>query len=172
MIMIIGGNLMDRLRFLPLTANSNTSKSSNGSGSGSGSNNEDQEDGVHIPRATRPTPSDQSVDVEDDGVDIDLTPQLNMALRQEMVHFVTVGLQEGVLRKKECQGVESHSFLLDGRYKFTDYRAMDFHELRVNNGLSEEYYLSQISQPAKEKLSEGKASKLVTNIFIDLYFNR
>ena len=121
-----GAYLMDKLRFLPLTSNSN-----------SGSEDNNQRSMRHVDNA--------AVVEEEASMDIDLTPQLNIALRQEMLHFVTVGIQEGVKRRGElASGQDSHSFLLDGRYKFTDYRGNDFHEMRIRKGISEEQYLKQV----------------------------
>eukprot|EP01042_Synura_sphagnicola_P001516 gene1516-1758_t len=128
--------LMDRLRFLPLTT----------TGSSTASN-----DPAPAPPARANAPKSH----EEEEADIDLTPQLNIALRQEMLHFVTVGIQQSVKRRLESLGQESHSFLLDERYKFTDYHPSDFQRLRALMGITEDMYLEQISQPAKEKLSEG-----------------
>lgn len=105
----------------------------------------------------------------DFGIDVDLSPQLNMALRQEVVHFTTMGIIRSVEynldRSSEVSTESSPSeqdssvrvFPLDEdtRHIFNDYEPETFRRLRVLNGIDEYWYKSQISQPAKERIAEG-----------------
>lgn len=98
------------------------------------------------------------------GIDIDLSPQLNMALRKEVVHFTTMGIIRSVeLSLASCEsGAESaprevvRVFLLeDQTHLFSDFEPDAFRRLRGLNGVEERWYQAQISQPAKERLAEG-----------------
>jgi len=95
------------------------------------------------------------------GIDIDLSPQLNMALRKEVVHFTTMGIIRSVdlnmdTSNPECASEAVRVFPLeDESHIFSDYEPDAFHRLRQLNNVGERWYQAQISLPAKERLAEG-----------------
>lgn len=111
------------------------------------------------------------------GIDVDLSPQLNMALRQEVVHFTTMGIIQSVELNMEADSSPSTSApdteagtgtetettseavrvfsLEDESHIFSDYQPDTFRRLRALNSVEERWYQAQISQPAKERLAEG-----------------
>ena len=101
------------------------------------------------------------------GIDVDLSPQLNMALRQEVVHFTTMGIIRSVDLSLEAESESSSSGasptseavrvfpLEDETHIFSDYEPETFRRLRALNNVEERWYQAQISQPAKERLAEG-----------------
>jgi len=96
------------------------------------------------------------------GIDVDLSPQLNMALRQEVVHFTTMGIIRSVQLSVDTSSVPAVTgesvrvFPLDDeRHIFSDFEPDIFKRLRALNNVEERWYQAQISQPAKERLAEG-----------------
>jgi 1-phosphatidylinositol-4-phosphate 5-kinase len=110
----------------------------------------------------------------------DLSPQVNTALRQQIVHYVTKGVRNAVLNidtdKKpftefkdvmdslfqfkgidlaDVKGLTKLEFLLDGEYPFKAYAPEIFTQLRGIEGINDDRYLSVLSASANERLSEG-----------------
>lgn len=109
----------------------------------------------------------------------DMSPQVNMALRKQIVDFVTKGVVAAVnmhgsrvcssrlidnvldktkLNKKDpavIEGMSLNEFLLEEQFQFKSFCPDTFRKLRVNEGFSDEKYLDILSHPGKERLSEG-----------------
>jgi 1-phosphatidylinositol-4-phosphate 5-kinase len=112
----------------------------------------------------------------------DLSPQVNMALRQQIVQYVTTGVRDSILqqniltRKKQQGGVDSFmekimnprtkdpaavpgisvlKFYIDGEHTFKAFGIEVFKSIRLQEGISDEHYLASLSKPANERLSEG-----------------
>lgn len=114
----------------------------------------------------------------------DLSPQVNVALRKQIIYYVTRGVQDAIAQKNLCfsrktiHGIDGimeflmndwkkaidravtpetsvMEFFLDGEYPFRVYAGATFAQLRANEGITEEVYQKILSQPAKERLSEG-----------------
>ncbi len=110
----------------------------------------------------------------------DLSPQVNTALRQQIVYYVTKGVRNAVLRidvnhkpdgdikdimdnvlkfkgkdQAEVAGLPVLSFLLDREYPFKAFGPEIFSRLRMNEGIDDERYLKILSASANERLSEG-----------------
>lgn len=86
---------------------------------------------------------------EDFGIDIDLSPQLNLALREEVLHLTTVGIIKSVELSAIPYPSITRSFTLENNHLFTDYQPRIFRTLREINGIGEEWYMTQISHTAK-----------------------
>ena len=113
----------------------------------------------------------------------DLSPQVNMALRQQIVQYVTRGVRDSIERKGlrepkdydiryyldnilqdalnfETQdpaispGLEVFDFTMD-EHPFKTFAPAIFKQLRENEGISDEKYLEVLSSNTKERLSEG-----------------
>ena len=114
----------------------------------------------------------------------DLSPQVNMALRQQIVTYVTRGVKDSIERKDltrpadydlkyyldnffidifvnwETQdpavvpGLEVFEFVMD-EHPFKAFAPTVFQELREAEGITDESYLRVLSSNAKERLSEG-----------------
>ncbi len=107
----------------------------------------------------------------------DLSPQVNMALRQQIVQYVTLGVKSSVSKINIDQKPESNlgeiftifgrgdpamvpglpvlDFLLDGEYRFKAFAPDLFKELREHEGIDDPTYLRVLSASANERLSEG-----------------
>lgn len=112
----------------------------------------------------------------------DLSPQVNMALRQQIVQYVTQGVRNSILRenlnlvkkledgvdgvmhrvmnmrRKDAaviDGLEVNKFYLDGEHTFKEFGGNIFRELRRLEGIDDGKYLDVLSRPANERLSEG-----------------
>lgn len=114
----------------------------------------------------------------------DLSPQVNMALRQQVVQYVTQGIKESILQtytkvKKShddvgidqvmehfmnirtrkdiaiTNGLEVDKFYLDGEHPFKSFGNDIFTKIRKDLNISADYYLELLSKPANERLSEG-----------------
>jgi 1-phosphatidylinositol-4-phosphate 5-kinase len=110
----------------------------------------------------------------------DLSPQVNTALRQQIVHYVTKGVRNSVLQidishkpndeisdimdnifsfrgpdPAEVHGLPVLEFLLDDEYPFKAFAPEIFHKLRMIEGIDDERYLKVLSASANERLSEG-----------------
>lgn len=113
----------------------------------------------------------------------DLSPQVNLALRQQIVQYVTRGVrdsiqQKGLLRPKDYDikyyldnflqdalnfetqdpavtpGLEVFDFVMD-EHPFRAFAPTTFKILREAEGISDEKYLEVLSSNTKERLSEG-----------------
>jgi 1-phosphatidylinositol-4-phosphate 5-kinase len=94
------------------------------------------------------------------GIDVDLSPQLNMALRKEIVHFTTMGIIRSVELNMDTERMKTGEAvrvfpLEDESHVFTDFEPVAFRRLRILNNVEERWYQTQISQPAKERIAEG-----------------
>ena len=109
----------------------------------------------------------------------ELSPQVNMALRTQIVQYVTSGVRNAVRRlnlvppprpglgdllsgkfqpKKDTAvtpGLEVLEFLLEGEHPFKAFAPGVFQELRSNEGIDDERFLKVLSSTANERLSEG-----------------
>jgi 1-phosphatidylinositol-4-phosphate 5-kinase len=110
----------------------------------------------------------------------DLSPQVNMALRQQIVHYVTKGvrnavLKEGISKKSdseikdimdnilkfrgrdpaEVSGISVLDFVLDNEYPFKAFAPEIFDQIRLNERIDNNRYLNVLSASANERLSEG-----------------
>ena len=115
----------------------------------------------------------------------DLSPQLNMALRTQIVQCVTAGVRNSIRRsdlvepphmpvlgsffsgdmlnfhfssKKDpavTPGLEVLEFLLEGEHPFKAFAPTVFQELRSHEGIDDERFLKVLSSTANERLSEG-----------------
>jgi 1-phosphatidylinositol-4-phosphate 5-kinase len=105
----------------------------------------------------------------------DMSPQVNTALRRQIVAYVTKGIRDSVLQsnvnqptssvtnkllrvKKDIavvEGINVLEFSLDGEHPFKSFAPEMFRELRANEGILDEYYLKVLSSTANERLSEG-----------------
>jgi len=114
----------------------------------------------------------------------DLSPQVNMALRQQIVTYVSRGVKDSIERKNikrpesydlkyyldnffvdvfmnfetedpaVTPGLEVFEFVMD-EHPFKAFAPSLFKELREGEGISDEKYLQVLSSDAKERLSEG-----------------
>jgi 1-phosphatidylinositol-4-phosphate 5-kinase len=103
-----------------------------------------------------------------------------MALRQQIVQYVTTGVRDSVLEQGLCterkdasffdtllgnitpakdpamtKNLQVTKFFLEGEHPFKSFAPDMFRELRKNEGIDDERYLHILSQPANERLSEG-----------------
>jgi 1-phosphatidylinositol-4-phosphate 5-kinase len=108
----------------------------------------------------------------------DLSPQVNTALRTQIVQYVTTGVRNSVLRTNignkpnseisdimdnafkrsdpaVMPGLQVLEFLLDKEYPFKAFAPDLFDELRRLEGIDPETYTHVLSQSANERLSEG-----------------
>ena len=115
----------------------------------------------------------------------DLSPQLNMALRTQIVQCVTTGVRNSIRRNDLVEpphmpvlgnffsgdllnfhyspkndpavtpGLEVLEFLLEGEHPFKAFAPSVFQELRSHEGIDEERFLKVLSSTANERLSEG-----------------
>ncbi|RYH17075.1 hypothetical protein EON65_29135 [archaeon] len=108
----------------------------------------------------------------------DLSPQVNLALRQQVVQYVTMGVRnavkgvgidnkpgeeikdimDNVFRKPDIAvipGLPVLEFYLDNEYLFKSFAPDVFRTLRQNEGISDDTYLKILSASANERLSEG-----------------
>jgi len=109
----------------------------------------------------------------------ELSPQVNMALRTQIVQYVTSGVRNAVRRlnlvppprpglgdllsgkfkpKKDTAvtpGLEVLEFMLEGEHPFKAFAPGVFQELRSNEGIDDERFLKVLSSTANERLSEG-----------------
>jgi len=108
----------------------------------------------------------------------DLSPQVNVALRQQIVQYVTKGVRNSVLNintsnKPETEiidifdsffmkrdiavvpGLQIVEFFLDNEYLFKSFAPDLFRQLRHNEGINDDLYLSTLAASANERLSEG-----------------
>jgi len=112
----------------------------------------------------------------------DLSPQVNMALRQQIVQYVTKGVRDSIIqkdlkttrhrdgsldaymerfmnpRRKDpaiTPGLNVLKFYIEGEHTFKAFGSDIFKEIRLREGISDEKYLESLSKPANERLSEG-----------------
>lgn len=112
----------------------------------------------------------------------DLSPQVNMALRQQIVQYVTKGVRDSILQKElnyskhHANGIDSYmerimnprtkdpaitpglnvlKFYIDGEHTFKAFGVDIFQEIRFREGITNEKYLESLAKPANERLSEG-----------------
>ena len=113
----------------------------------------------------------------------DLSPQVNVALRQQIVRYVTTGIRDAcycqnlsglepslfvkilkaipfshyVYDTKDpasVPGISEVEFLLEGQHPFKAYASDIFKELRECEGIDELKYIDTLSSTSKERLSE------------------
>lgn len=119
----------------------------------------------------------------------DLSPQVNIALRKQIVTFVVNGITEAInlgtligepknLSLKNVIATTVNikqdpalipnlavtEFLLEGEYPFKSYAPKVFEAIRKNEGMNDLYYKDVIGQPASERLSEGASGALCFSV--------
>ena len=110
----------------------------------------------------------------------DLSPQVNTALRQQIVQYVTTGVRNAIRKENidkkpmdeisdimdgiftfkgkdpaVTEGLQVLEFLLDGEHPFKAFAPDMFKALRLNEGIDDDRYLKILSASANERLSEG-----------------
>lgn len=108
----------------------------------------------------------------------DLSPQVNTALRTQIVQYVTTGVKNAVTRTNISKkpnseisdimdnafkrpdpavtpGLQVIEFLLDEEYPFKAFAPDTFEELRRLEGIDSDTYLRILGESANERLSEG-----------------
>jgi 1-phosphatidylinositol-4-phosphate 5-kinase len=108
----------------------------------------------------------------------DLSPQVNMALRQQVVQYVTLGVKEAITNPtpppiektilqevKEflypvndfaaVENMEVTEYILDSMHPFKSFAPRVFKTLREEEGIDDNKYLKTLSSTANERLSEG-----------------
>lgn len=108
----------------------------------------------------------------------DLSPQVNTALRQQIVQYVTKGVNNAVrrrdighkpnsdfkdimdnmFRRKDpalVDGLQVLEFVLEEEHPFKAFAPDMFKALRLNEGIDDDKYLRILSASANERLSEG-----------------
>ncbi|KAF0682461.1 Aste57867_25413 [Aphanomyces stellatus] len=106
----------------------------------------------------------------DQTLDIDLNPQVNAALRREVLFYTTSGIIQAVQQAETLsedqrvqhlalrpQGVASVDTEANKKYTktFHDYEPHAFRRIRARFGVDNIRYLKSLSSTAKERLSEG-----------------
>ncbi len=95
-------------------------------------------------------------------LDLDLQPQLNLALRKEVLHFTTRGIvaassTAAKLKNAKCvQRLRLHELDMDVR--FHDYHAREFQEIRRGFGIDEEKYRNSFLATCHERIQSGGSS--------------
>ncbi|ETV76047.1 hypothetical protein, variant [Aphanomyces astaci] len=96
-------------------------------------------------------------------VDVDLSPQVNLALRSEILYYTTSGIKQSV-QEARTNASSSEMFLLtDGQddkgktIKFWSYAPTVFRTIRENYGISDNRYVGLFSATTKERFSEGRS---------------
>jgi 1-phosphatidylinositol-4-phosphate 5-kinase len=114
----------------------------------------------------------------DEADEADLSPQMNMALRQQVVQYVTAGVKEAINNPNPSpvhktflqelseylypttdfaavEGMEVTEYLLDEEHPFKAFAPKMFQALRTQENITEEHYLRTLQSTANERLSEG-----------------
>lgn len=112
----------------------------------------------------------------------DLSPQVNIALRQQVVQYVTLGVRQAIttpspepITKTFLQevsefvfpvndfafvdGLVEKEYILDELHPFKSFAPEVFKALREQEGISDAHYLKTLSSTANERLSEGASGK-------------
>ncbi|KDO32428.1 hypothetical protein SPRG_22110 [Saprolegnia parasitica CBS 223.65] len=100
-------------------------------------------------------------------VDVDLSPQVNLALRCEVLYYTTTGIIQAakeIVTLPDNATVNQLRLLPQGQTTldapssttiFTDFCPHVFHAIRHHFGVSTEAYVQSLSKTTKERLSEG-----------------
>ncbi|OQS00406.1 phosphatidylinositol-4-phosphate-5-kinase (Pi-PIPK-D2) [Achlya hypogyna] len=102
-------------------------------------------------------------------VDVDLSPQVNLALRCEVLYYTTTGIIQAakeIVMLPDTATINQLRLLPPGqtalddvapenRTIFTDFCPHVFHAIRHHFGVSTESYVQSLSKTTKERLSEG-----------------
>lgn len=98
----------------------------------------------------------------DDDVDIELAPQLNTALRQEVLHFTSRGITaaacQAATMKLHEPVVTFRIHELGMSVKFNDYEPLVFYEMRRGFGLSETEYVESFTRTCHERMQKAGGS--------------
>lgn len=110
----------------------------------------------------------------------DLSPQVNLALRQQIVQYVTTGVKTSITKKNmkvkspddisvildkylkkpdmaHLKDMEVLQFYIEDDIPFKSFAPSLFQKLRQNEGIDDKKFLSILSQSANERLSEGQS---------------
>ena len=108
----------------------------------------------------------------------DLSPQVNIALRQQVVQYVTMGVKLAIDNPSPApiprtllkdlsefiypttdfaavSGLEINEYVLDKEHPFKAFAPKVFQSLRLQEGIEDERYLRTLQSTANERLSEG-----------------
>lgn len=104
----------------------------------------------------------------------DMSPQMNIALRQQIVKYVTTGVRDSILKEaeivrqnnpttkmsesaqpKNADRLKTIEFTQDEQFPFASFAPEIFREIRRREGVSDEFYVNSLGKTANEKLSEG-----------------
>ncbi|CAK4105955.1 unnamed protein product [Aphanomyces euteiches] len=97
-------------------------------------------------------------------VDVDLSPQVNLALRSEILFYTTSGIKQAVQEVASGKTGTEMFLLTDGQedkkgkaIKFWSYAPTTFRTIRENYGISDATYVTLFSATTKERFSEGRS---------------
>ncbi|KAF0690367.1 Aste57867_18202 [Aphanomyces stellatus] len=97
-------------------------------------------------------------------VDVDLSPQVNLALRSEILFYTTSGIKQAVQEVSRGMTTTEMFLLTDGQddkkgktIKFWSYAPTTFRTIRETFGISDDVYINLFSATTKERFSEGRS---------------
>ncbi|TMW56358.1 hypothetical protein Poli38472_006368 [Pythium oligandrum] len=92
-------------------------------------------------------------------VDVDLSPQVNTALRSEILYYTTSGIKESVRAvADELISIPISGESGKGKYiKFWSFCPASFRNIRLTYGISDAEYISMFGATTKERFSEGRS---------------
>ncbi|EQC30308.1 hypothetical protein SDRG_11885 [Saprolegnia diclina VS20] len=98
-------------------------------------------------------------------VDVDLSPQVNLALRSEILYYTTSGIKQSVHEVGNGSNTSEMFLLNDGSsddkhnraIKFWSYAPTTFRAIRETFGIGDHEYTSLFSATTKERFSEGRS---------------
>ncbi|GLD93833.1 hypothetical protein PINS_up002438 [Pythium insidiosum] len=91
-------------------------------------------------------------------VDVDLSPQVNTALRSEILYYTTSGIKESVRATDELISIpisgdnDKNKFI-----KFWSFCTPSFRNIRLTYGISDAEYINMFGATTKERFSEGRS---------------
>ncbi|OQR90656.1 phosphatidylinositol-4-phosphate-5-kinase (Pi-PIPKD5), partial [Thraustotheca clavata] len=97
-------------------------------------------------------------------VDVDLSPQVNLALRSEILYYTTSGIKQSVHEVGNGSNTSEMFLLNDGSdekhnktIKFWSYAPTTFRAIRETYGIDDHEYTNLFSATTKERFSEGRS---------------
>ncbi|OQR92949.1 phosphatidylinositol 4-phosphate 5-kinase (PIPK-D3/GPCR-PIPK), partial [Thraustotheca clavata] len=111
------------------------------------------------PRTTRNSLSRESVSSE---LDLELHPELNVALRKEVLHFVTRGIVAASLHASQLEAeqyrIQINLHELGMKIQFYDYKPRSFRDIRSGFGVQEPTYRASFLTTCHERIASGGSS--------------
>uniref|UniRef100_K3WGV7 PIPK domain-containing protein n=1 Tax=Globisporangium ultimum (strain ATCC 200006 / CBS 805.95 / DAOM BR144) TaxID=431595 RepID=K3WGV7_GLOUD len=107
----------------------------------------------------RRSPNSRHQDDESADVDVDLSPQVNAALRSEILYYITSGIKESVRAVTD----ELITIPISGEgekgksVKFWSFCPAAFRNVRLASGISDSEYIQMFGATTKERFSEGRS---------------